>query len=273
MEDNSKKGAYIVKSQHPWQRKGERHTFHYGDENSGEAEAKARALIKERAARGWDCTLLHEVTYAPEEHPPLFKITSKPNPNLDMNLEDYLTHKGARYIEPYFAICGGELTAVVAARLNISPTTLKQGWRENNSLWHRREWLRERRYDNIELRQAHREAYLVELNRMLSDGQHDKIPLFFTIIHSELVRDLSRQNLTTVGDLAAAAQLISEHPTMWMPNDADYVSFCLARIAEQAWGDVFWFISNPMHALKSDPTFVPLGPNSEQITSNEDTDE
>ena len=98
MEDNSKKGAYIVKSQHPWQSKGERHTFHYGDENSGEAEAKARALIKERAARGWDCTLLHEVTYAPEEHPPLFKITSKPNPNLDMNLEDYFTHKGARYI-------------------------------------------------------------------------------------------------------------------------------------------------------------------------------
>jgi hypothetical protein len=108
---------------------------------------------------------------------------------------------------------------------------------------------------------------------MLSEGQHDKIPLFFTIIDSTLVRDLRGHNLTTVGDLAAAAQLIREHPTMWMPNDADYVSFCLARIAEQAWGDVFWFISNPMHDLKADPTFVPLGPNSEKTTSNEDMDE
>ena len=104
---------------------------------------------------------------------------------------------------------------------------------------------------------------------MMSDGQHDKSPLFFTAVDNSLVRDLASQNLTLVSDLEAAMTLITEHPQQWMSNDLAYILFALDRIKEKAWGEVFWFLGNPMGYLDSDPTFVPLGP----VEARHDDDE
>lgn len=253
-----KKGVFIVKSQHPWQKKAERHTFQYSSTDNAEAEAKARLLIKVRAARGWDCSLLHEVTYEPEDHPASFKMIRKANPDLDMPLEDYLVHSGARYVEPFFAFRRGSSANTAAVEFNVSPSSFQDGIRENGRILRRRERLLLNRYDNIDLRRDHREAYLVELNRMMSDGQHDKIPLFFTAVDNSLVRDLASQGLALVSDLEAAKTMITEHPQQWMSNDLAYICFALDRIAEKAWEEVFWFLGNPMGYLDSDPTFVPL---------------
>ena len=263
------KGVFIVESQHPWQKKAERHTFKYSGADSAEAEDKARILIKVRVGRGWNCTLMHEVTYEPESHPASFKMIRKPNPDLDMPVEDYLVHSGARYVQPYFAFRRGASANDAAEEFNVSPSSFRVGIIENNHILHRREYLLRTRYDNIDLRKAHRETYLVELNRMLMEGQHDKIPLFFTAVDNSLVRDLASQNLTLVSDLEAARTLIAEHPQQWMSNDMAYISFALDRIAKKAWEEVFWFLGNPMGYLDSDPTFVPLGP----VKARHDDDE
>lgn len=260
MEDNSKKGVFIVKSQHPWQKKEERHTFQYIGSDNAKAEEAARTLIKVRTARGWDCSLLHEVTYESEVYPASFKMVRKASPDLDMPLEDYLVHSGARYVEPYFVFRRGASANNAAAEFNVSPSSFQVGIGENNRILHRREYLLRTRYDNIDLRKAHRETYLVELSRMVLDGQHDKIPLFFTAIDKSLARDLASQGLTLVSDLEAAKKMITEHPEQWMSNDLAYIAFVMDRIAEKAWEEAFWFIGNPMWQLDSDPTFVPLRP-------------
>ena len=257
-----KKGAFIVQAKNPWQKKWERYTFTYKDEAAVEAEMKARSFIKDRCALGWDCNLLHEVDYTPESHPASVEPTRKVNPNIDMTLKDYLIYSGARYVEAYFALMGGEPSSTVSKRLNMSQSAINDARRENRYKHRDYDRKREDRYDNLDLRKAHREKYLIELERMISVGDHDKIPLFFTIIDHSLVRDLATHNFTTVGDLKSAAQMVNLDPEQWMPNDADYISFMLVRIAEKDWERAFWFINNPMKGLSDDPTFVPIDPNT-----------
>jgi hypothetical protein len=255
-----KRGAFVVKAKHPWQVKWERYTFTYKDETIAEAEAKARSLIKERCDLGWDCNLLHEVDYMPEEHPASVKLEGEANPHIDMPIKDYLIHSGARYVEVYLALKNGEKPKSIAERLNMSPGSIDDAWKENvyKHIYYNR--ARENRYDNLDLRKAHREKYLVELKKMIEVGDHDKIPLFFTIVNEDLVKDLAAHNFTTVGDLKAAAQMVNSNPKNWMSNDADYLSFMLDRIAKKDWEEAFWFINYPMKNLLVDPTFAPLKP-------------
>lgn len=257
-----KKGAFIVQAKNPWQTKWERYTFAYKDETAAEAEAKARSFIKGRCALGWDCNLLHEVDYTPEIHPASLKLTQEVIPHIDMPIKDYLIYSGARYVEAYFALTDGEKAVEVSKRLNMPQSAIRDALRENGYKHSRYDRKREDRYDNLDLRKEHREKYLIELNRMISIGDHDKIPLFFTIIDESLVRDLATYNFTTVGDLKSAAQMVNLDPKKWMKNDAEYIAFMLVRIAEKDWERAFWFINNPMKGLFNDPTFVPINPNT-----------
>lgn len=255
-----KKGAFIVQAKNQWQTKWERYTFAYKDD-AAEAEMKARSLINERCASGWDCNLLHEVDYIPEIHPASLKLPQEVIPHIDMPIKDYLIYSGARYVEAYLALTDGETAAAVSKRLNMSQSAVSDSFRENSYKHFRYDRKRETRYDNLDLRKAHREKYLIELNRMISVGDHEQIPLFFTIIDDSLVKDLATHNFTTVGDLKSAAQMVNLHPEQWMPNDPDYLSFMLVRVAEKDWERAFWFINNPMKGLLDDPTFVPINPN------------
>jgi hypothetical protein len=268
------RGTFAVKSKHPWQKQVERNIFQYSDdETKSEAETKARALIKERTARGWECVLTHDVIYAAEDHPPLFAFKRKPSPNIDMPFEDYLIHSGARYIEPFFAYENGEIGRDVCKKFNISMNALSSAVQENRRILNAYEYKRRTRYDNPDLRKEHREKTIVDLHKTIETGDVGQINLFFTVLHQSLVKDLKDHGICTVGQIDEADRMISAKPEQWMENDPKYISYAKGRLAEKDWDKLFWFREQPFKYLEKDPTFVPLGPTDVGPSLDDDPDD
>lgn len=242
-------GKFVVTARHPWANSDEKYVFEFVENSIGGAKAKAQALIQNRTASGFTCSLHREQVWDAETFRPTVEVSEKPTASLHDDFRKHLEADGARFIDQTIEYLeGGLKLSEISRRDHIPYATLNAALTRNARCFRR---LQNRR-DNERLRLKH-EKLVGQIRAAIDRGNAGLVDLFYTVIDKTLVQQLKENGIQRVDQLQQGIDLIQKNRDHWMPNDLDYLTFTKGRVDQQDWEKAFPILAQAWHLVMPYP--------------------